>query len=87
MDIDFLLKTKGVTKVELANRMGIQKQNVNTMLKNPTYTTLEKIAEALGVQMWELFATKEEVVGSADSGASSFVCPHCGKAINIRIEK
>lgn len=85
MDIDFLLKTKGVTKVELANRMGMQKQNINKMLKNPTEATIKKIAEALDVKMWELFATKEDINECVNNKNTSFLCPHCSKPVTISI--
>lgn len=66
MDIIALLKEKGLTKSELAERLGIHNQNVNKMLANPTEATIKKIASALGVPIWQLFATKDEICAGDD---------------------
>ena len=50
----------------------------------PSYTTLEKIADALDVEIWELLVSKDEIVGKIDG--FSLTCPHCGKNINIKVE-
>lgn len=75
MNIDLLLKEKGMTKAMLAEKMGIRSQNVNVSLKNPTEETMKKIAEALGVEVWELFKPNES---PASPGANSIICPKCG---------
>lgn len=43
---------------------------------NTTIQTLEKIAEALGVEVAELFTKTKP----------TYVCPHCGKALHIEIK-
>lgn len=50
----------------------------------PSYTTLEKIADALDVEIWELLVSKDEIVGKKDG--LSLTCPHCGKNVNIKVE-
>ena len=66
MDISSLLKEQGLTKSELAERLGIHNQNVNKMLNNPTEATIRKIADALGVPVWQLFASREDVCIDSD---------------------
>lgn len=61
--IEELIKEKGYTYTSLAEKMGTTKQNLYGKLKSPSYPTLTEIANALGVEMWELFATREEIVG------------------------
>ena len=58
-----IMTSKGFTNVSLGERMGISKQAVGQMLKAESLTTasLEKIASALDVPMWQLFASPEEV--------------------------
>lgn len=79
MNIDKLLNEKSMTKAMLAEKMGIRSQNVNVALKNPTEETIRKIAVALGVEVWELFKSKSEIVGGIEDGVKNgFACPKCG---------
>jgi len=73
---------QGVNKKVLAERMGIQPQNINsTVLNNPKFEMLEKVADTLGV-------TISELVG--DNPASHIEpqqkCPYCGHDLNIKVE-
>lgn len=54
-NLNNILKQKGMTKVMLAERLGILKQNLNSLLKNPTLTTIKRIADALDVSPARLF--------------------------------
>lgn len=74
-----VIKEKGYTITSLAEKLGIARESLSRMVVSPSYPTLEKIASALGVPIWQLFASKEEVQGD--------VCPHCGMPIKIKIEK
>lgn len=72
-----LLKEKGVTLQTLAERMGVTKGSLScTINRNPTLSTLEKIAECLDVPITDLF----------ESNQAKAICPHCGKPIKINIE-
>ena len=86
MNIDSLLKEKGMTKTMLAEKMGIRSQNVNVALKNPTEETMRKIATALGVEVWELF-TSEDGSMKEQERKNTIPCPHCGKPIEISLLK
>ena len=73
-----IMEEKGVTSVSLAEAVGIHKVSVSNIINgkiNPSAETLEKIAEALGVEMWELFASKEEIV---NKDKNVIYCPKCG---------
>ena len=53
-----ILKKQGVSQKELSDRLGITEVGLSKSLSekgNPTKDTLEKIAEALNVEIWELF--------------------------------
>ena len=71
---------KGVSSVSLASMIGVSKVTVSNLINNktmPSVETLENIANALDVPMWQLFASKEEVQGEpADS--NTITCPKCG---------
>lgn len=64
--IEAILKEKGLTKAAFAELMGTSRQNVNSLLKNPTREKLEAIADALGVPVWQLFASPDEVICGSD---------------------
>lgn len=72
----------GVNKKVLAERMGIQPQNINsTVLNNPKFEMLEKVADTLGV-------TVSELVGDAPTRhiEPQQKCPYCGHDLNIKVE-
>lgn len=64
---------------DFADTIGISRVSLSgiaTGKQKPSFDTLEKLAEGLGVSPADLFAPKEN---------NTLTCPHCGKA--IRIEK
>lgn len=82
-----LMEAKGVTSASIATIVGIHKVSVSNIINgkiNPSVETLEKFAEALGVNMWELFASKEEVM---EQNKNTVPCPHCGKPIEVSFFK
>lgn len=83
-NIEALLKEKGLTKTAFSDLLGIKKQNLNGLMKNPTLETIRKFASVLGVEPWQLFASPNEVASKSDT--TSLTCPHCGKPINIKAE-
>ena len=87
MRIKDILKKNRCTQQMLADRMNVSLSAVKQMVSAESLTTatLEKIATALNVPMWQLFASPEEVNPRKD--ALTLTCPHCGKDININIEK
>ena len=75
-----VIKEKGMTITELADKMGINRVNLSNMVNgNPTVETLNKIADALNVPVTELFER-------AKSDTASLTCPHCGKDIEIGVK-
>jgi len=74
-----LAKSRGVTMESLAQSLGYTRQNLTkTLSNNPTIGTLEKIADALDVEITELFAPDTE---------TRIICPHCGNIIKIKAVK
>lgn len=68
------MTSKGFTNVSLGEKMGVSKQAVGQMLKAESLTTasLEKIAIALDVPMWQLFASPEEVANTPQETNTDF---------------
>lgn len=64
-----LMKAMGVTSITLADKVGVSKATVSYWLNGkvfPVPETLEKIADALGVPVWQLFASSDEVICGSD---------------------
>lgn len=53
-----ILQEKGISKTEFAEMMGIKKQNVNVLLETNNIKKLEEIANALGVDITDLWKSK-----------------------------
>ena len=72
-----LCKERGNTLNALSERVGISQPSMSLIAngkQKPSFDTLEKIADALGVGIGELFAPADGV---------KLICPHCGKQITL----
>lgn len=73
-----VISEKGYTITELAKEMGIKRETLSRNIKSPSSNTLERLSKALGVPVWQFFASPNEV--------QKFVCPTCGTELRINIE-
>lgn len=62
--IEEILRERGLSKAAFAELLGTSRQNVNSLLKNPTRSKLEEIANALDVPLWQLFVSPDELTGT-----------------------
>ena len=69
-----LLKEKGMTQAELADKLGISRMTLNQNITRNNWTLgkLEEIAAAIGCRVVDLF-----------DNTYTITCPDCGKEINI----
>ena len=68
-----ICKEKRMTLAELAKKLGINYQSLhNVMTGNPTLSTLNKIADILGVSTSELLDRQNTIV-----------CPKCGSKFEM----
>ena len=74
-----VIKEKGYSMSDFAEILGMSRESLSRIIKNPSSPTLEKLSSALGVPVWQFFASPDEV--------KTMVCPHCGKEIHITINK
>ena len=84
-----IIKEKGFTQQTLSEKMGCARTSVyQAIYGNPSVSSLQKIADALGVPMWRLFATEDEVKREIkpDPAQGAFRCPKCGAKMRIQIE-
>ncbi len=63
-NLDTLLKERKLKKTDLSKMLGIKKQNLNSLLRNPTLESIKKIASILNVEAWELFVSKDDIIAS-----------------------
>lgn len=77
-----IIKEKGFTQQAFANKLGITRGGLIQLLESPSYPSLERIATALDVPLWQLFATTEEV----QETKNTIICPHCGKPIELDVK-
>ena len=77
-----LIKEKGYTQQQFADMLGMNRVTLNYHLNGkPSYPTLEQIAETLGVEMWELFASRDEILANHHSEVT---CPKCGQRFDLK---
>ena len=87
-----LCKQQGILFKELAQKVGITEPGLRQALGgNPTVGTLQKIADALGVGIVDLFAPMafgQELLVSETSlvPQEQHVCPHCGQPLTVIIK-
>ena len=80
-----ILKEQGLTINELAEKMGLNRVTLSTQINGTAnIASYEKIATALNVPMWQLFASPNEI--EPKPGTASITCPNCGKNITIKAE-
>lgn len=80
-------KEKGVKVMDLSTMIGVSQTNTSNIINgkvNPSLETLEKIATALNVPMWQLFASPEEIQPQSDG--ASITCPNCGKEFEVELK-
>ena len=80
--IKTLMKERGLTAKELAQKVGITAPTLSIQIQNdskPRLDSLEKIAEALGVPVYDLFEKPQSLNGTV-------TCPHCGKPIELCVK-
>ena len=75
-------KKYGISLTRLAEILDVNRQTIYFYIeqgaKNPL-SQIEKIANAIGCPIEELYQGEQR-------RASDFVCPHCGKELNIKVE-
>lgn len=78
LQVKNICKQQGITLKQLAERMDVSPEVVTRMLSakgNPTLSTLENIAKALGIEVYELFDNfdaDKRVHGFLDVGGKTY---------------
>lgn len=75
-----ICEEKGIKVNSIADKVGISLPALYNIVNgklSPKMETLEKIALALEVPVWQLIASKEEVQGEP-ADPNTITCPKCG---------
>lgn len=75
---------KGISIVELSSRIGMSRVSISNMVagrQSPPVDTLEKIANALEVEAWELLKDPKDL-GITKEG-EYMLCPKCGAKLKL----
>ena len=82
VDIKKVIRAHGCTLEKVATELGVSKSTMTQFVSgNPTLSRLQDIANVLGIPVSEL-------VRDVDAKSTEYiVCPHCGKAIAIKVEQ
>ena len=82
LQIKEALKKRGLKKIELADRLGINRVSLSRLLSDKNdmrISTIKKIADAIGCDVSEFFAPEE----TEDN--NTITCPHCGAKLVINL--
>ena len=80
--IEQVIASRGLAKGAVAEKMGKQKQNINSLLTDPRWSIIEAVADAIGITPQELlFGSTQQQQPTQSPGV--FVCPHCGAGVSF----
>ena len=87
MDIKGIIKAKGFTIQEVADKIGVNRVTLTLTLQgNPTYKKMKEIADAIGCDVMEFFkdeAEHQELINDSQN-ENIIVCPECGTKIEFK---
>ena len=83
MRVKAILKDKQLTLNDLAQKLGVSRQALYLQINNnPRISTLQRIADALGVPVGKLLDQQPQPT-NADNNV--ITCPHCGEKLVINL--
>lgn len=81
MRVKAILNDKQLTLNDLAQKLGVSRQALYLQVNNnPRLSTLQRIADALGVPVGQLFDEPP-----ATPTNTTITCPHCGAKLEINL--
>ncbi len=78
-----IMGLRGISSIALADMLGVSKVTVSYWINGkvfPDPEKLEKIANAVGVKVWELFKSP---TSEMDCCTNQFTCPNCGTTYRL----
>lgn len=82
-----LMRRRGWTKQELGRRMGITEAGVTHLISGDgvPLAMLERAARAFELPVWEMLASRREVITACSGQRIDMLCPVCGKRIGLHV--
>ena len=84
-----IAQTKGVSIKQLAELCGLSTPSLYNIANGklaPKVSTLESIADALGVPITDLFKVKQNNPYTDKDGRFIITCPSCGQMIGLNVD-
>lgn len=86
MRIKEILKEKGMSVQQLADKLNISRQALSKQIQGKLLVeTAQNIADALNVPLWQLFISPDDVIKTANR--NTFTCPNCGCKLEINVQQ
>ena len=83
MRVKEILKDKQMTLNDLAQKLGVSRQALYLQINNnPRISTLQRIADALGVPVGQLF---DQTPPAETENHHTITCLHCGEKLVINL--
>ena len=82
------IEKKGLTVTDFVEKMGWKQRSsfYNIMNGNPTIPVLERMAKILECRVIDLLKEEGDVPGITPQ-TPTFICPHCGKPLDVVVKK
>lgn len=84
-----VMTEKKIASKSIVEALGINKVTVSNIVNgktNPSLETVQRIADVLGIPMWQLFTSPEEAAQKAHlTHSPDMCCPYCGKPLQVTI--
>lgn len=81
MRIREAIEEQGMTTKQVAEKLNVTLSALNQSISgNPSVKVITNIANAIGVPVWQLFSSPEEVARQTKGD----MCPYCGQPITIK---
>lgn len=88
LDIKRAIKDAGFTQREVAEKLGITLTSLNQIMTgNPTHAKLQQVANAIGLDVVDLFFDEGKKNISNTSKEDVIVCPKCGAKLELKIKE
>ena len=80
MDVKSIIKQKGYTIEQVAEKIGVTRVTLSQNLsRNPTVATLQRVADAIGCKVGDFFLDE-----SSSEDPNTIICPKCGAKFELK---
>lgn len=85
MDIKSIIKSKGYTIQQVADKIGVNRVTLTLTLQgNPTYKKMKEIADAINCDVLDFFKDEAEHQEEQKETENVLICPKCGAKFELK---